>query len=178
MGLLYIAYQTSCEFSEQLRSASAAHFVADRKIPIIELAQQPDKLQPIAPADIPHNLTGKTQEEIYQLASDYVQIRSVAAEAMPTLIEILDALADPAGVPAATNWFTARSWLTANGYTMAARQQRQFFQAIANTHRFLTVTPPQQHNGVNYYSNQHDILLRACATNVLRLGLKRTAKFI
>lgn len=123
-------------------------------------------------------LAGLAQTEICRLAEEYLRVRDVAAETMPTLIEILDALAIPGAVPAATNWFTARSWLASNGYIFSQLKQRQFFQAIANTHRFLTATPPQKHNGINYYSNQHDILLKACAANVLKLGFKRTATFI
>lgn len=184
-GLIYIAYLANCEYSRKLRTASAAHIAADRELSLKlqaaisnEPIAQADKLAKCEDVQLPDNLAGKSQSEIYQLASDYVQIRSQAEATMPTLIDILDALADPAGVPAATEWFTARSWLAANGYKMQLKQQRQFFQAIANCHRFLTIATPQQHKGVNYYSNQHEILLRACATNVLKLGYKRTASFI
>lgn len=186
-GLLYIAYQANSEFSHQLRSSSAAHFVADRKIPTIKVPQESDGFHTVASPNtvtIPDSvenfprLAGLAQTEICRLADEYLRVRDVAAETMPTLIEILDALAIPGAVPAATNWFTARSWLAGNGYIFSQLKQRQFFQAIANTHRFLTATPPQKHNGINYYSNQHDILLKACAANVLKLGFKRTATFI
>lgn len=181
VGLLYIGYQSSSDFSHQLRSASASHFAADRKNPVIEVVTNRDDFGTVTIPDSVANfprLAGLAQTEICRLADEYLRVRDVAAETMPTLIEILDALAIPGAVPAATNWFTARSWLASNGYIFSQLKQRQFFQAIANTHRFLTATPPQKHNGINYYSNQHDILLKACAANVLKLGFKRTATFI
>lgn len=184
VGLLYIAYMGNCEFSHSLRIASAAHFAADIQNPLTKpdrILSQFEQVEPIAPIAIPDNfpkLAGKTQEEIYQLASDYLQVRQVAAEKLPTLIDLLDALADPAGLPEATEWFTAKTWLARNGYTMIQRQQRQFFLAIAECHRFLTVATPQKIDNVSYYSNQHDILLRTCANNVLKLAFKRTASFI
>lgn len=184
VGFLHIAYIANCDFSSKLRSASAAHFAADLQNPLVKpdrILSQFEQVEPIAPIAIPDNfpkLAGKTQDEIYQLASDYLQVRQAAAEKLPTLIDILDALADPVGLPEATEWYTAKAWLARNGYTMIDRQKRQFCLAIAECHRFLTVCPPQKQDGVNLYSNQHDILLRTCATNVLKLGFKRTASFI
>lgn len=181
VGFLHIAYIANCEFSAKLRSASAAHFAADLQNPLVKpdrILNTFEQVEPIAIPDSFPKLAGKTQEEIYQLASDYLQVRQAAAERLPTLIDILDALADPVGLPEATEWYTAKTWLARNGYTMIQRQQRQFFLAVAECHRFLVVAQPQKIDNVNYYSNQHDILLRTCANNVLKLAFKRTASFI
>jgi len=178
VGLLYIAYQASCDFSQQLRSASAAHFAADRQIPMLEVEPQ----QPIAQTstvELPANLAGKTQAEIVQLASDYLQVREIAAKQMPTLITILDHLADPSSVQEATDWFTAKSWLHSNGYSlkMNPRQKRHFYRAIADCHRFLTIAQPQKHSGINYYNNLHHTLLLACADNTVKL-VRPTIPFV
>ena len=130
----------------------------------------------IAPTDYPH-LTGKSQTEICQLANDYLQIRDTAAKQFPTLIGILDHLADPSSQQHVTSWFTAADWLTSNGYKMTARQRRHFFRAIADCHRFLTTTQPQKHQGINYYTNLHQPLLTALAHNTLSL-LCPTARFL
>lgn len=122
-------------------------------------------------------LADKTQAEIYKLASDYLQIRHIAAEKFPTLIAILDSLADPANLPELKGFFTAKAWLAENGYKMTLKQQRHFYRAIAECHRFLTVTQPQKYKGVNYYSNLHAPLLKACAGNTLKL-VRPTSPFI
>lgn len=188
VGFLHIAYIANCDFSSKLRSASAAHFAADLQNPLVKpdrILSQFEQVEPIAqtaiiapcPIEYPH-LVGKTQEEIYGLADDYLQVRQAAAEQMPTLIEILDHLADPATVQPIERWFTAKVWLAENGYTMPLRQQRQFFQVIADCHRFLIIATPDKRGGVNYYNNQHNVLLQACAQATLKLAFKRTASFI
>lgn len=167
-GLLYIAYLANCEFSKTLRTASAAHFAADRQTPIVELTPIAVPTEELEISQFAH-LANKTQTEIYQLANDYLQIRSVASEQFPTLVPLLDTLADPAGLPDITRWFTAKLWLAQNGYKMAQRQHRHFYRAIADCHRFLTVTQPQKRDGINYYNNLHEPLLKACADNTLKL---------
>jgi hypothetical protein len=182
VGLLYIGYTANSEFSVTLRSASAAHFASDRQIPIIELPPKPiapivfEQLAPIAKQEFPR-LVGKTQTEICQLASDYLQIREVATEQMPTLIDILDHLADPTNLEEVRCWFTARQWVTQNRRKMTPRQQRHFFRAIADCHRFLTISQPQKRDGVNYYNNRHELLLTACADNTIKL-VRPTVPFI
>lgn len=177
-GLLYIAYLANCDFSKQLRKASAAHFASDRQIPIVEVAPPPvvfEQLAPITPKYL--NLIGKTQAEICKLASDYLQIREAATQQMPTLIDILDHLANPANLEEIRHHFTARQWLTQNRRKMTPRQQRHFFRAIADCHRFLTITQPQKRDGVNYYNNRHELLLTACADNTIKL-VRPTVPFI
>lgn len=145
------------------------------QLPALEPQQQP-----IAPSvELPANLAGKTQSEIIQLASDYLQIRETAAKQMPTLLTILDHLANPSLQQEVTQWFTAKSWLSRNGYSlkMTQRQKRHFYRAIADCHRFLTIAQPQKHDGVNFYNNLHHTLLLACADNTVKL-VRPTIPFI
>jgi hypothetical protein len=94
-GLLYVAYLANCDFSKQLRKASAAHFASDHQIPIVELdpiatVKKFDVSQlpatPLAP--FPHTLTKLHQisgivsrsqvrravTRDYQLGTEYIKI--------------------------------------------------------------------------------------------------------
>lgn len=174
-GLLYIAYMANCEFSIALRSASASHFIADRKTSIVT----PTVAAPIEEFDPSHfaHLVNKTQAEILKLANDYLQIREVASKAYPTLLPLLDTLADPAGLPEITKWFSVRIWLKNEGIKLTPRQYKHLCLAMADCHRFLTVTQPQKRDGICFYNNLHEPLLKACAENTLKL-VRATVPFI